>query len=151
MLKIRRSHDLLIFNTGIPILVRRYLYIETGPCILNGVRVPKLVSPVSLISTLPSIVTPLVTCRISSQIAKFMGPTWGPPGSCCPQVGSMLAPWTLLSWIYPRMMGVVTPVKCGRDLKHLTYDIIRPEISVKEKSANGAMASPISGLGNLNQ
>ena len=35
----------------------------------------------------------------SSQIAKFMGPTWGPPGSCRPQMGPMLAPWTLLSGI----------------------------------------------------
>ena len=26
-----------------------------------------------------------------------MGPTWGPPGSCRPQVGPLLAPWTLLS------------------------------------------------------
>ena len=26
-----------------------------------------------------------------SQIAKFMGPTWGPPGSCRPQMGPMLA------------------------------------------------------------
>ena len=34
---------------------------------------------------------------ITSQIAKFMGPTWGPPGSCRPQMGPMLAPWTLLS------------------------------------------------------
>ena len=32
MLKIRRSWDRLIFNMGIPILVRRYLYIETDPC-----------------------------------------------------------------------------------------------------------------------
>ena len=32
-----------------------------------------------------------------SQTAKFMGPTWGPPGSCRPQMGPMLAPWTLLS------------------------------------------------------
>ena len=31
------------------------------------------------------------------QIAKFMGPTWGPPGSCRPQMDPMLAPWTLLS------------------------------------------------------
>ena len=31
------------------------------------------------------------------QIAKFMGPTWDPPGSCRPPVGPMLAPWTLLS------------------------------------------------------
>ena len=34
-----------------------------------------------------------------SQIAKFMGPTWGPPGSCRPQMGPMLAPWTLLSGV----------------------------------------------------
>ena len=26
-----------------------------------------------------------------------MGPTWGPSGSCRPQMGSMVAPWTLLS------------------------------------------------------
>ena len=29
-------------------------------------------------------------------IARFMGPTWGPPGSCRPQVDPMLVPWTLL-------------------------------------------------------
>ena len=33
----------------------------------------------------------------ATQIAKFMGPTWSPPGSCRPQMGPMLAPWTLLS------------------------------------------------------
>ena len=31
------------------------------------------------------------------QIARFMVPPWGPPGSCRPQMGPMLAPWTLLS------------------------------------------------------
>ena len=35
----------------------------------------------------------------TSQIAKFMGPTWGPPGACRPQMAPMLAPWTLLSGI----------------------------------------------------
>ena len=33
----------------------------------------------------------------SLQIAWFMGPTWGPPGSWRPQMGPMLAPWTLFS------------------------------------------------------
>ena len=33
----------------------------------------------------------------TSKIAKSMRPTWGPPGSCRPQMGPMLAPWTLLS------------------------------------------------------
>ena len=32
-----------------------------------------------------------------SQIAKFMGPTWGPSVSYRPQMGPMLAPWILLS------------------------------------------------------
>ena len=32
-----------------------------------------------------------------TQIARFMGPTWGLPRSCRPQVGPMLSPWTLLS------------------------------------------------------
>ena len=32
-----------------------------------------------------------------TQISRFMEPTWNPPGSCRPQMGPMLAPWTLLS------------------------------------------------------
>ena len=39
--------------------------------------------------------------RDTSQITKFMGPTWGPTGSCRPQMGPMLAPWTLLSGLAP--------------------------------------------------
>ena len=35
-----------------------------------------------------------------SQITKFMGPTWCPTGSCQPQMGLMLAPWTLLWGMY---------------------------------------------------
>ena len=34
---------------------------------------------------------------MSSLIAKFMGPTWGPPGADRTQMGPMLATWTLLS------------------------------------------------------
>ena len=34
---------------------------------------------------------------ILTQITRFTGPTWGPPGSCRPQVGPMLTPWTMLS------------------------------------------------------
>ena len=41
--------------------------------------------------------TIIVTMHKSSQIARFMGPTWGPPGADRTQVGPMLAPWTLLS------------------------------------------------------
>ena len=41
-------------------------------------------------------ILPRLLCA-ASQIAKFMGPTWGPPGSRRPQMGPMLAPLTLLS------------------------------------------------------
>ena len=30
----------------------------------------------------------------STQIANFMGPRWGPPRSCRPEMGPVLAPWT---------------------------------------------------------
>ena len=39
----------------------------------------------------------LTTSSAATQIAKFMGPTWGPPGTWWPQVGPMWAPWILLS------------------------------------------------------
>ena len=42
--------------------------------------------------------TPVLSANVS-QISKFMGPTWGPPGSCRPQMGPILAPWTLLSGV----------------------------------------------------
>ena len=34
---------------------------------------------------------------ILSQIARFIGPTLDPPGSCRPQMGPMLATWSLIS------------------------------------------------------
>ena len=36
----------------------------------------------------------LFPCTKLIQIARFMGPTWGPPGACRPQMGPMMAPWT---------------------------------------------------------
>ena len=39
----------------------------------------------------------LVGPMLTSLIARFMGPTWGPSGASRTQVGPMLAPWTLLS------------------------------------------------------
>ena len=44
-----------------------------------------------------------------SQIARFMGPTWCPPGSCRPQMGRMLAPWTSLSQTPPTLCSVAGP------------------------------------------
>ena len=36
-------------------------------------------------------------CIEMTLIARLMGPTWGPSGPCRPQMGPMLALWTLLS------------------------------------------------------
>ena len=44
---------------------------------------------------------------VLSQIARFMGATWGPPGSCRPQIGPVLAPWTLLL----SGMGIINPIR----------------------------------------
>ena len=35
--------------------------------------------------------------EVIRQSTQFMGLTWGPPGSCRPQMGPIVAPWTLLS------------------------------------------------------
>ena len=52
------------------------------------------------------------------QIAKFMGPTWGPPWSCRPQMGPMSAPWTLLwgtlfsIWVRGHQNGILWSISC---------------------------------------
>ena len=46
----------------------------------------------------------------NSHIAKFMGPTWGPPAADRNQVGPMLAPWTLLSWLHREDMIKISQV-----------------------------------------
>ena len=53
-----------------------------------------------------------------AQIARFMWPTWGPPGSCRSQVGPMLAPWTLPSGWY--CAQVKTKITTGT---HKTYTL----------------------------
>ena len=50
---------------------------------------------------------------ILTQIAKFMGPTWGTPGSCRPQMGPMLAPWTLLSGLMSHQPYIVPQFTWG--------------------------------------
>ena len=47
--------------------------------------------------------------QFPTEIAMFMGPTWGPSGSCRSQMGPMMASWTVLSGIpwYPGTCRVV--------------------------------------------
>ena len=51
-----------------------------------------------------------VTHEITSLIARFVGPTWGPPGADRTQVVPMLAPWTLLSGLMLGMCSLIKPV-----------------------------------------
>ena len=54
----------------------------------------------SLMTSFPQLrraVAPVPRTLNITQRARFTWPTWGLPGSCWPQVGPMLAPWTLLS------------------------------------------------------
>ena len=54
--------------------------------------------------------TTLLCLMITSQIARFVGPTWGPSGAGRTQVGPILVPWTLLSGLgllCPHIDGLV--------------------------------------------
>ena len=76
----------------------------------------------------------------ASQIAKSMGPTWGPPGSCRRRTGPMLAPWTLLlgllvkcyakqhmlTWASAIPLWCVAPIEFCND----QIDIVKSEIYV---------------------
>ena len=55
---------------------------------------PRLIVPLAL--NVSNMITMRIDLKITPKIATFMGPTWGPPGSCRPQMGPILTPWTLL-------------------------------------------------------
>ena len=57
-----------------------------------------------------------------AQIARFMGPTWGPPGSCRPQMGPMLSPWTLLSGAFSLSLLPLIPIEITRGMNQ--YDVL---------------------------
>ena len=88
---------------------------EMPVCLCKSIRSWCLMNQSAYIR--PCIVSPLDQVWLSSRqrhemnqcwfaasqiplIARFMGPTWGPPGANRTQMGSMLAPWTLLSGLY---------------------------------------------------
>ena len=54
--------------------------------------------------------------------SKVHGPTWGPPGSCRPQMGPMLAPWTLLSGVSlgPKESLNIS-VHCSKNITYAKY------------------------------
>ena len=74
------------------------------------------------------------TWKHLTKIARIMGPTWGPPGSCRPQVGPMYAPWTLLSgFIWPPWSTNHFQEKflCTYGYRTLEWDILIENLCVK--------------------
>ena len=49
---------------------------------------------------------------LTSLIASFMGPTWGPSGADRIQMGPMLAPWILLSGMFMVMCQLIQALSC---------------------------------------
>ena len=91
IIKIIRPRNPLIFTTGIPLPGRAVFMLRQGQ-----------VDPMLFDARLSSFTWELmadVKCKYSFSFPddKVRGPTWGPPGSCRPQMGPMLAPWNLLS------------------------------------------------------
>ena len=75
----------------------------------------------------------LLHSRQYSQIAMFMGPTWGPPGSCRPQMGPMLAPWTLLSGLalhdYQTACGLSVEWPSDRSNEGYTFILLHADLA----------------------
>ena len=65
----------------------------------DPVRKHKVTKPYSYSTGMISTKVQTVEPESTALIARFMGPTWGPSGADRTQVGPMLAPWTLLSWV----------------------------------------------------
>ena len=53
------------------------------------------------------------SCGVTVPDSNVHWPTWGPPGSCWPQMGPMLAPWTLLSRVLYTNAMYHWPVQIG--------------------------------------
>ena len=90
------------------VIMKRFFYStlsdDQGPLWLmmfhSYLKIPNLFYPCLTFCNFAQSITVTLLCssyKMFTQIAKFMGPTWGPPGSCWPQMGPMLAQWTLLS------------------------------------------------------
>ena len=71
--------------------------------------------------------------RMWSLIARFMGPTWGPSGADSTQVGPMLAPWALLSGMFPGSSYIQAKPHLAGVLSACCYPIETNQLSVSKK------------------
>ena len=72
--------------------------------------------------------------------SKVHGPTWGPPGSCRPKKGPILAPWTLL-WgtvLYPHTLWTMPTTmnpEAHPHIFHMKWPTANMPLKVRIKSA----------------
>ena len=88
------------------IYIQRHTYTECQVCFYYGTRtLPRIIGSIASYSNPPNVTTPQdeipfpVLHMNTSLIARFIWPTWRPPGAARTQVGPMLATRTLLSGI----------------------------------------------------
>ena len=80
------------------ILVELVIFLNSNSAAVKSFRVKRgLKQGVCRVCALSTILIELWV--MTSQITKFMWPTWGPPGSYRPQLDPTLAPWTMLAGI----------------------------------------------------
>ena len=85
------------------------LYLVTSRCGQSDLQLQK--DKLNLMHKQPYFYESIDSYTFKSQRARFMGSTWGPPGSCRPQMDPMLAPWILLSGVSSYQHSP-TPTKC---------------------------------------
>ena len=75
-------------------------------------------------------------------ITRLMGPTWGPPGACRPQMGPILAPWSLLSG-FPLVLCTCSHWHSNAHNRDTAWlrDTVR-QTSRGKSAANGRTAGP---------
>ena len=90
---------------------------------------------------------------IVTQITRFMGPTWGPPWSCPPQMGPTLAPWSLLSG---KLYNTLGPKLNGKHFAHNIFTristsngVIRLHMTLKKKTSKMTVSTLLAEYGSL--
>ena len=94
-----KNHTCVEFHADFRSIICMLMTVISNPDNVSGAHTnaETVAMQCSNLLELKTAVLPLNSARYNTQIARFMGPSWGPPGSCRTQMGPILAPWTLLS------------------------------------------------------
>ena len=80
-------------------------------------------------------------CQIEPQIAGLMGPTWGPPGSCRPQMGPMLGIYWLMWRGAVKHADALSGSFVAASVKHFSFTyIFKCQMTCDTNSAHEALS-----------